>query len=347
MIKNKDLFFISSAWNTGTGFIIKGYDFIITTIQVVGFSKEVVVRHKKHGKFTTKVIFIDNSNGLVFLEFPFKNESSIDILNFELAVVEQPVRIFHSNYNNELIYDSAEITNNLFVHSNLKHLLIELQNNLKVSGSIISNNRDEIVGLTKYIEKENLFLGLPAKYLLKSMEEFSVVNQTSVRCPSCLNIVKNKKIINNICPSCSANIKDELLFDFIPKTSKTDLNIENSIKKLGYKLESTRLGKHFWEINEGSATIFIRYEPKQRFVVAFSKLLDLNGNNSLKIYKYLLSENKNIGSFSFSLNENSVFLSAPYIYDDNFNEEYAQELFADLFKKADYYDDIIKDKMNV
>jgi serine protease Do len=342
MIKNKDIFFISSAWNTGTGFIIKGYDFIITTIQVVGFSKEVVVRHHKHGKFIAKVIFIDNSNGLVFLDFPFKNKSSIDILNFELAVVEQPVRVFRSDYNNELIYHSAEISNNLFAYSNFNHLLIELENHLKVSGAIITNNRNEIVGLTKFIEKENLFIGLPAKYLLKSMEEFSVVNKTSVRCPSCFNIVKNEIIIDNICPSCSANINDELLEDFIPKISKIDLNIEKTIVKLGYKIESTRLGRHFWEINEGSAIIFIRYEPKQKFIVAFSKLLDLKENKSLETYKYLLSENKNIGHLSFSIDKNSVFISAPYIFDDDFNEEYAQELFADLFKKADYYDDIIK-----
>lgn len=343
MINNKDLFFVASAWNTGTGFWVKDYNFIITTIQVVGFSKKVVVRHSKIKNYIANVIFIDYSNGLVFLELPKKCKSNINILNFELSVIEQPVRIFRTNYNCDTISHSGEIIDNTYPYNNFNHLKIKFKDPLKVSGAVMTNNRKEIVGITKHIESEDLFVGLPAKYILKSLEEFSIVNEESVRCPSCLNIIKKQHIFDNVCPSCTAEIKEELTEDFIPKMSKVEEKIEKSLKILGYNIIETRLGRHFWEINEGSAEIFIKYEPKQKFIVAFSKLLDLKQNNIDKVYEYLAIENGKIGDLSFSIDNNRIFLNAPYIFDDDFNEVYAKEIFSDLFKKADYYDDIIEE----
>ncbi|MBN2891745.1 MAG: hypothetical protein JXL97_07750 [Bacteroidales bacterium] len=346
MIKNKDIFFITSAWNTGTGFIVKDYNFIITTIQVVGFSKKVVIRNNKIGKHLVKVIFIDYSNGLVFIELPESIKSNFNIINFELAVVEQPVKIFRTNYKNEIVAHTAEITNNSYQYNNFNHLLIKYKDHLKISGGVIVNNRNEIVGISKFLENENLFLGLPAKYILKSMEEFSMVQDISVRCPNCQNIVKKSLIEDNFCPSCTAEIKDELLEDFIPQLTLVESNIERALKKLGYKIELARLGRSFWEINEGSATIFIRYEQKHKFIVAFSNVISLNGHNKNEVNKFLLVENSKIGDLSFSINDNKVYLSAPYIFDDDFCEEYAETIFKDLFKKADFYDDIIENIQN-
>lgn len=342
MIKSKDIFFIASAWNIGTGFIIKDYNFIITTIQVVGFSKKVIIKHSELGKHLAKVIFIDYFNGLVFIEIPRQINSSLSIFNFELAVVEQPVKIYRTNYNNDLISHSTEIINNDFMYNNFNHLLINSKKHFQTSGAVIFNNRNEFVGITKYIENEKLFIGLPAKYILKSMEEFVVFKDDAIRCPKCLNIIRKKSIIDDFCPKCTATINEELMKDYKPKLSKVEQNIEKTLIKLGYEIDFSRLGRYTWEINEGTATIFIRYEPKQKFIVAFSKLINLNGLNTNKILKYLLSENSKINDLSFSKNDNNIYLSAPYIFDEDFNEEYAEKIFYELFKKADYYDDIIE-----
>ena len=342
MIKNKDLFFISSAWNTGTGFVVKGYNFIITTIQVVGFSKKVIIRHSKIGKHVSEVVFIDYSNGLVFLKLPQKVKSTIDIINFQLSVVEQQVKIFRTNFNNEILNFNAEIKTN-----STKQIIIKLENHLKVSGGLLINNKNEIVGVTKYIEKENKYIGLPAKYLLKSMEEFTVIDDFSLRCPNCLNIIKKSNIIDKVCPSCTAEIKEELLEEFVPRLSKINTKIEKTLTDLGFKLELTRLGQNFWEIEEGTATIFIRYVPDKNFIVAFSKLIDLNNRNSSKIYKYLLTENNKLNELALSINKNRVFLTTPYIFEEDFDEDLAKKIFADLFKNADYFDDTIKKMQNI
>ncbi len=341
MIKNKDLVYVSSAWNVGTGMIVKEYDFIVTTIQVVGFSKKVSIKHPKFGKVLSDVIFVDYSNGLVFIRMPESVESSIDILNFELAVITQPVKLYRTNYYNKIIANSAEIIDVSHNYNNFNHLRIKIKDAKKLSGSIILNNRDEFVGITKYIENEDLYLGLPSKYILKSMEEFSNVGQEAVRCPNCGNVVKKQKIFDYICPDCTGQIKFEILNDISPVLSDVEKNIEKSLAKMGYDLNFSRLGKKFWEIKQGSATIFIKYDQKKNFIVAFSRLLVLKTENLKEIYKYLLIENKKLGMLSFSIQENEVFLSAPYIFDDDFDEIFAKNIFKDLFEKADYYDDIL------
>ncbi len=342
MITPKDLFFISSVWNTGTGFLIKDYNYIITTIQVVGFAKKVVVRNSEIGKKIAKVIFIDYSNGLVFIELPRENLSSLNILNLELSVVEQPIKLYRTNYYGTILKENGEITDNKFKHNNFNHLNLKFNNKLlKVSGALLLTNRNEIAGITKYIKEENLFVGLPSKYILKSLEEFSIIDQSSIRCPNCLNIINKKRIINNVCPSCTTNIKKELLEDYIPQMSVFENNIEKTITNLGYDIECSRLGRNFWEIEEGSAKIFVRYDPKQKFIAAFSELSDLVYESYSDIFNFLLVENNKLDSLSFSLHNKRIFLSASYLFEDDFNEQYAQEVFHELLNKADYYDDII------
>ena len=84
---NKEMFYISGAWNTGIGFVIHGYDFIISTVQAVGFEKTVIIRNSKHKPQQAKVLYIDYSTGLVFIEKNIEQEASLDILSFPLRLI--------------------------------------------------------------------------------------------------------------------------------------------------------------------------------------------------------------------------------------------------------------------
>lgn len=335
---NKEIFYISGAWNTGIGFVVHGYDFIITTVQTVGFSKNVVVRNSAHESHLSKVIFVDYSIGLAFIEKNIKQEASLDILSFELAVLAQPVSLYKINYYNEMLKINVDLIDKNFVVNNIKYL--QIKNPVKISiGEIVLNKRLEFVGLTTI--KENNKLVLPAKYILKTLEEYKNVGGEALRCPNCLNIIQKDDIIDDVCPVCSSEIIPELLKDVLPSMTDIDKNIENVIEKLGYDLRLVRLGQHFWEIKKGSATIFIRYEIDKKYVVAFSSLCELSENHNKEIYKFLLTENSKLKFLSFSIEKNHIFLSAPYIFDTNFDEVFAKELFKELFEKSDYYDDIL------
>ncbi len=342
MVKEKDLFFISSAWNTGTGFLVKNYNFIVTTIHVVGFSKNVVVRNPQIGKHIAEVIFIDYSNGLVFVELPQAVETSLSIENFELTVAEQPIKIYRTNYYGKIITENGEILDSKFIYNDFKYLELKTKHDIKSAGALILTNRKEIAGITKYIESEDLYFGLSSKYILNSLDEFSMINQPAIRCPNCFNIITKSSIINNVCPSCITNVKIELIENCLPEMTDFEQNIEKTISNLGYKVENLRLGRNFWEIEENSTTIFIRYEPKQKFIVAFSKLSGIVEDSYSEISKYLLVENDKLKYLSFSIHNNCVYLSASYLFEDNFDEKYAQLVFNELLEKANFYNNIIE-----
>lgn len=340
-----DLFYIGSAWDSGTGFIVDGYNFIITTVQTVGFAKNVVIKNPKIKKQKVKVLFTDYSTGLAFIEKPNKVSANFDVLDFEMAVIEQIVTIYKTNYYNEFIITKTEVTSNKYQHNNINHLLLKNKKE-DTSGSVIINTKNELVGITKHIEKSGANIALPAKYILKTMEEFSIVNEEAVRCTNCNNIVSQNKIIGKTCPVCSAEIMNELLSETLPAQSITDKEIEAALKNLNYDLQLSRIGHHIWEITKGSANIIIRYEPELKFIVSFSSICTLNRTNNDKIHEYLLSENKKISYFSFSIHKNKVFISTPYLIEDDFDENFAQKIFNELFEKADYYDDIIENMQN-
>jgi len=335
---NKEIFFISGAWNTGIGFVIHGYNFIISTVQVVGFEKTVLVRNNAHKRHQAKVLFVDYSTGLAFIEKKVNQEASLDILSFELAVLAQHVTIYKTNYYNKLIKTKVELLDSNIEINNIKYLEIKNEPGINI-GEIALNRRLEFVGITTIKEGTNLVL--PAKYILKVLEEYSLIQGEALRCPHCLKVVQRQDIIDSFCPVCSSEIIPELLNDTLPSTLPIDKNIESVIEKLGFDIKQTRLGQHFWEIIQGSATIFVRYEPKTKFIVAFSALCELSTNKNSKVYNFLMEENSKLEFLSFSIDKNRVFLSAPYIIEDSFDNEFAVDLFKKLFEKSDYYDDII------
>ncbi len=335
MTKN-DIFFIGSAWDTGSGFIVKGYDFIITTVQAVGFAKNVVIKNVNTPKQIAKVIFTDYSTGLAFIEKPKNVNSSIDIIDFEMSVIEQLINIYSINYFNELLIVKSEITNNKFTQNGISHLLIDDKTD-RLSGSLIFNSKNEFVGITKYLEKEEKNIVLPARYILKAMEEYASVGGNAVRCTSCYNVVSTEKLVGKTCPICSAEIMQELVAETLPYLSVTDQEIEAALKNLDFDLKNCRIGQHIWEITKDDVVVVVRYDADLKFIVAFSPVCELEDKDNSKIYEYLLKENNLLNEFSFSVNNNRIFLSSPYFIDDNFDEHFAEKILENLLIKAEFY----------
>jgi serine protease Do len=339
-----DLYFISCAWNTGVGFAVKDYNFIITSVQIVGFSKYVTVRNSKVKKHLAQVLFVDYSLGLAFIEKKDNLIPQTDIINFELSVIEQPVDKFSLSYFNKITKSTTEAIDSGYTQNNINYLLLKDLHSEKCASNVVFNKKGDFVGITKFVHASKQCFVIPAKYLLKAMEAFTAIEgEESIRCPNCLNVVKRKNIVENVCPVCTAQIRKEILDDLLPSMTETDKKIEEIIVELGYDIRLSRLGLHLWEIQRGSAIIFVRYEPELKFIAAFSALCDIDENNSLNIKKFMLNENTKLNFLSFSLNNNKVFLNAPYLIDDTFDKGFAKNLFEELFEKADYYDDIIID----
>ncbi len=336
MINFDELYFAASAWNQGNALLIDGYDFLITPIENIGFSHKILIKEGDK-KILLSRLLLDLKTGIAFLKNFDQKKSLINILNFELSVYDQPCIIYQKDYYGKV----TEIRTEIVKDEDNGEYIIQSNDKKILSGAIVFAKKTEFLGIVSYDGKR--YELIPAKYLMKTLEEFSRVGKESVRCPVCENIVEKESIYKETCPKCGAKIDERLLKNTLPFRDKTEILIEETLSNLGYNLELARIGRHFWEIKKGSATIFIRYNPETKFIVAFSPLVQLKNENS-DIYRFLLEENKKIEYIYFSVNKGYVFLNAPYLISDNFNSNTLLNLFNLLFGLSDDYDDLLKEK---
>ena len=87
-----------------------------------------------------------------------------------------------------------------------------------------------------------------------------------------------------------------------------------------------------WDIEEGSALIKITYNQQNGFIYNDAVLVTLPKDNIGRVYEYLLREN-------YSWQQKIIIGSV--IYKDDLTIESGMDLYNRLFKKADYYDDIL------
>jgi len=327
-----ELYFVASAWNTGNAILIDGYDFLVTTTETIGLSNYALIINGKEKKIA-KVLLADFKTGIALLENVVTTNSLLNILNFELSAYDQKSVAYQKNLFNKLHQLNCEI-----VKKDEGYNISTFEDYHLNDGTIIFGRRGEFLGLvTKKNEKPTL---LPAKYIMKLLEEFSDIDKESVRCLNCENIIEKNQIINNSCPFCNNEISKEIIEDISPKLDETARKIETLLIKNDYELKYCRYGKNLWNISRGSASVFIRYNPKSKFIAAFSPLYQIKNNSSL-LYKFLMRENAKLEFLTFSLHKDMIYLDTPYFVADNFKTEIADIIFKELFRLADYYDDVL------
>lgn len=331
-MKFDELFFVASAWNTGNAVYIDGYNFMVTTTETIGLSNVVLVQDSDSKK-TSKVLFADYKNGLAIIQKVVDSSHLLNILNFELSAYDQKAIVYKKNMFNKVKEYSCEI-----IKKDDCLQIVSNENKVLTEGALVYSKRGEFLGIVT--KKKNKPTLLAAKYIMKMIEEFSEINKEAVRCLNCNNIIEKQSIKNNMCPVCSNIISNEITDNILAPYDKTSKIIEQILAKMNYNLDLCRYGKNLWNITNGTASIFIRYNPQTKFIAAFSPLYIIK-NNSEKIFKYLLSENNNLQFLSFSYNNQFVYLNAPYLIADNFSEKNLEKILDDLFKLADKYDNIL------
>jgi serine protease Do len=101
----------------------------------------------------------------------------------------------------------------------------------------------------------------------------------------------------------------------------------------------SRRGQYSWEVIENSAKIFLNYN-QNGFIVGDAFICRLPKSNIGLIYEFLLRENYNGESLSFSVSNQDIVLST-FIYDEYLTYETGKEIIHNLFTKADYFDDYL------
>ena len=118
--------------------------------------------------------------------------------------------------------------------------------------------------------------------------------------------------------------------------------IESILGGIGKNVKLSRVGKVAWDIEEGSALIKISFNTNNHFIYADATLGSLPKQNIGDLYSYMLKENYDLESLTFSVNGQNIVLGT-IIYDADLNEFTGKEIFSELFEMANKYDNILAD----
>jgi serine protease Do len=208
------------------------------------------------------------------------------------------------------------------------------------------NSSGDIVGVNTFIIAggDNLGFALPVEYLEEDLAEYrDYFGKYALKCASCSYFVTEENIDGEYCPNCGTKLEfPALKKDTEYKPSGAAAIIETILEQLGKDVKLARRGPYSWEVEEGTAKIYLNYN-QDGFIVCDSMLCTLPKTNIGPMYEFLLRENYNLEEMMFSVNNQDVILST-FIFDQYLTYETGLETIKRLFVTADKYDTILMDQ---
>lgn len=338
---------IATPYSTGTGFLLKDYNLIVTNEHVVRDNSEVIIKSTQLDRQLAKVLFIDESYDLAFLEI--EPEQTKDFPLIKLAIdkeISQGDRILAVGHPFGLKYSATQgiISNMLHERGDINYIQHDAALNPGNSGGPLVNLSGEIVGVNTFIieDGDNIGFSLPVNYLYEVLEEYKKVHPSiSIRCHSCSNLVSDNSLDAGYCPFCGTKL---VLPSQVEQYEPIGVNqtVEKMLAEVGHQVQLSRIGPNNWEIEEGSAKINISYYEKTGLITgdAYLCLLPKEKEKIKPLYEYLLKQNYEIEGLNFSIKGKDIILSL-LIYDRYLNVDTGIQLFKHLFERADYFDNIL------
>ncbi len=339
---------IATPGGTGTGFYVKEFDLIVTNDHVVGDHAEVTIAGKAFEKSLARVWYTDRKHDLAFLEVP-KNIEFPDVQlgrYDELKDGDSVVAIGHP-YGLNYTATQGVISKVDRIREGVKYIQIDAAINPGNSGGPLVNMNGEIIGVNSFIIRggDNLGFALPVSYLKEALQLYLPnKGHASTRCYSCGFLVTAENIDSKkYCPNCGTEVK----LPEIPETETEPVGIaktiEEILKELGKDVKLAREGVNTWTVKEGSAKIKISYNADNYFIAGDAYLCQMptDASRIKPLYTFLLEENFRTNGLVLSCVKQNIVLSC-IMYDLDMNKENGTESFRNLFQKADYYDDYLK-----
>lgn len=338
---------IHTPGGSGSGFIVKDLNLIVTNRHVIAGNERVVVRGENFRKTMTDVLYSDVVNDIAFLRVPegFDAPHSIKISENPVTAGENIIAIGHPMglrfTATQGIVSKAERKFN-----NVDYIQVDAAINPGNSGGPLINEAGEVVGVNTFIYRDGESLGfaLPSIQLNAILREYDEKGgaERSAKCHSCRNIVTKSTLEDGYCPHCGTKF-DLSEFESKPyQPEGVSATMENILTKIGKNVELSRVGKLGWDVEEGSALVRITYNPENRFVYCDATLGSLPKENIGPLYEYLLKENYTLDSLTFCVDRQNIVLGT-IVYDEDLNEETGTIILDELFKKADEYDNYLAD----
>ncbi len=342
---------INTPTSSGSGFIIKDQNLIVTNRHVISGNQEVVIRGEKLKKTLAKVVYTDALNDIAFLRIPdnYDTSRSITISN-QLVNAGDPIIAIGHPLGLRFTATQGIISKSDRKFNNVDYIQVDAAINPGNSGGPLINSEGHVVGVNTFIYRDGESLGfaLPSVTLNEILREYSdqPQNERASKCPSCSNLLTETTLQDGYCPHCGNKFDDKEFksIDYMPEgVSKT---MEDILVSIGKDVKLARVGKSGWDIEEGSALIKITHNLKNKFIYCDAILGSLPKQNIGNLYAYMLKENYALESLSFSVSGQNIILNT-VIFDLDLNAETGKEILGELFKKADDYDNYLADTYNM
>lgn len=334
---------IATPYSTGTGFCVREAGLIITNEHVVRGNRRVVVDGGELNKQLVEVRYIDPKYDLAFLEIP-ENVSVPEVRFGDSSLIAEGDTVIAIGHPFGLKFTATQgiVSNTMHQLNDINYLQHDAALNPGNSGGPLVNKAGEVIGVNTFVMRDGNSIGfsLPASYLQTTIEEFKAAGgQTGVRCSSCSNLVFEHTADGGYCPFCGAQVElPSEVEEYEP--AGVARTVEEMLEKVGHNVQLSRRGPNNWEIQEGSAKITISYYEKTGLITGDAYLCLLPKENIKELYEYLLRQNYETESLTFSIKGQDIILSL-LIYDRYLNVDTGLKLFEHLFERADYYDNIL------
>jgi serine protease Do len=343
---------IATKTGTGTGFYLCDYDLVVTNYHVIKDNRKVIMKGRTFDKKLAEVVFYDEKYDLSLILPPvsMRDFPELKLGDYESLHEGDTVVAIGHPYGLNYTATQGVISRVHRVQQGLNYIQIDAAINPGNSGGPLVNIKGEVVGVNTFIIKggDNLGFALPVNYLKEALDSYKPLRgEMVVRCPSCSTLVTEKTLDNEkYCPNCGTEINFPKVSDVSEaKLSGIAKTVEGILQKIGFDPELARTGQNKWEVEEGSATIKISYNPENYFIISDAFLCRLPKEGIKELYLYLLQENFNLKEKFFSLQGDNIVLSS-MIYDIDINVDSGEALFRELFRLADYYDTLLQDQFN-
>ncbi len=334
---------IATPYSTGTGFYLRDPNLIVTNEHVVRDNREVVVYGESLPKSLVRVRYLDPKYDLAFLEVPVVMElPNVSLAAPEaLSVGDTIISVGHP-FGMKYAVTQGIVSNTMHDVNGVPYIQHDAALNPGNSGGPLLNEQGEVVGVNTFVIKDgqNIGFSLPVRFLRDAIREYLEGKATfAVRCHSCSNIVFDRNADGDYCSFCGTKVTlPNKVEEYEPiGVAKT---IEDMLTSSGYEVKLSRRGPNNWEIQQGSARINISYYEKTGLITGDAYLCELPKEKIKPLYEYLLRQNEEMESLTFSIKDKDIILSL-LIFDRYLNLDTGIELFRHLFDMADHYDNIL------
>ncbi|MFW5792787.1 MAG: trypsin-like peptidase domain-containing protein [Bacteroidota bacterium] len=337
---------ITTPYNFGSGFVLSGWDLIITNFHIVKGNSEVVVSGNTFSKLSLKVLYSDSLLDIAFLEKPEIMDIEYPVLSEgEVKEGEQVLTIGHPL---RLKYTATAgiISNTSREYQGVTLFQVDAPMNPGNSGGPLINDKAEVIGLNTmvYKEAENIGFSIPYFNIRESLELYkNYYGKHVLRCISCRKVQAVEELINGYCKNCGHRFSKE---EYSPSEYKPEgvvYKIEKLLSNLSFDVALARSGPFYWEIESENTPVKIVFLNRSRLIVFDVEICIIPEDNVAVFYEFVLRQNNLLKNLIFSLKNNEILLSF-IIFEDDFDYNICNNLFKDLINKSIHYKELFSER---